>query len=441
MSKPIRLFSYLVLVLLLTNLFVGYRVHSAISKESGEDQGYKMLRKFANVLKLIRKNYVDDSKISYEDLVDGALQGMLSSLDKFSSYIEPSDYEKMKEETEGEFGGIGVVISVKDNILTVIAPMEDSPGMKAGIVANDEIIKIDGQDATQLSLDQAVSLIKGKPGTTVEITVHRPSLDEIRTLTVERGLIELKTVKGVHFVEPTIGYARITQFNEKTADTLAEKLKPLSEEGMSSLILDLRNNPGGLLTSAIEVSSLFIPRRQLIVFTEGRRESNKQEFKSVPGSKYLDFPIVILINEGSASAAEIVTGCLQDYDRALIVGEKSFGKGSVQSIIEVDQGSAIRLTTAKYYTPSERVIHEIGIEPDFVVDISDEDSQKLAMQRSRLKGAVYDEEFEDIKDPQIGKGIEILKGLLVMTDEKKKDYAQVIKSMSEREKELEPITK
>ena len=427
--------------ILLTNLFVGYQVHSAIGKTSGEDQGYKMLRRFTSVLKLIRKNYVDETKIGYEDLVMGALGGMLTSLDRFSSYIDPDEYEKMKEETEGQFGGIGIVISVKDEMLTVVAPMEGSPGMEAGIVANDQIIKVSGQNTASLSLDQAVGLIKGEPGTTVEITIHRPSTGDTMTFSVERAVIELKTVKDAQIIEPNVGYIRITQFNEKTAASLDTEIKSLSKEGMTSLVLDLRNNPGGLLTSAIEVSSLFIPRRQLIVFTEGRQEARKQEFKSLSGSKYLDFPIVILINEGSASAAEIVAGCLQDYGRSLIVGEKSFGKGSVQSIIEIDGGSAIRLTTAKYYTPSKKIIHEHGIDPDFVVDISDEDSQKLTLQRSRVEGIFEgNDEKDDLVDAQLQKATELVKGLQAMSQGRNKDYARVVNPIKDSEKRTPPIS-
>ena len=432
MTNKIKILNYLLITTLAVNLLFGFQVYSAIEKETGEEAGYKMMRQFASVLKLIRKNYVDESKIGYEDLVNEALEGMLSSLDDFSSYIDPQEYERMREETDGEFGGIGVVISVEDGELTVVAPMEDTPGQKAGIRTNDRIIKIGGQETIDLSLDQAVNLIKGPPGTPVELTIYRPSTNETKVINVERGIIELKTIKDVRHIEPGIGYLRITQFNDKTANSLQNKLQKLEAKGLKGLIMDLRNNPGGLLTSSIDVSSLFIPRRQLIVFTEGRPNSVRQEYKSSSEKKFLDFPIVILINEGSASAAEIVAGCLQDYGRALLVGEKSFGKGSVQSIIEVDDGSAVRITTAKYYTPGERVIHEQGIEPDFVVDISDETSQKLFMQRSRLTSVDDIEDTETIEDLQLSKGIEVLKDLITTNETQAKDYARVIKSKKAR---------
>ena len=438
MIKRPQVLSYFLMAPLLINLLIGFQVYSAIEKESGDEAGYQMMRQFASVLKLVRKNYVDESKTGYEDLVTDAIQGMLTSLDRFSSFIDPKDYSKMREETEGEFGGIGVVISVKDDVLTVVAPMEDTPGMAAGIMANDRIVKIEGQDTATMSLDQAVGMIKGKPGTPVELTVYRPATEETKVIVVERGIIELKTIKDVHMIDSEVGYVRITQFNEKTASSLQKKLAGLKGQGMKGLVIDLRNNPGGLLSSAVDVSSLFVPRRQLIVFTEGRRKSIRQEFRSGSGKKFLDFPIVTLINEGSASAAEIVAGCLQDYERTLVVGEKSFGKGSVQSIIEIEDGSALRLTTAKYYTPSERVIHENGIKPDFVVDISDELSHKLYIQGSKVKGAASEDELEVTEDEQLNNAVEVLKGLLINNKGKIKDYASVIKVNKEYKADERP---
>ena len=441
MTKKRKIIYYCALISLLINTVVGYYVHAAITNKSGEDKGYKAIRQFASVLKLIRKNYVDNSKVDYDELIYGALQGMLSSLDRFSSFIPPKDYNLMREETEGEFGGIGVVISIKDNVLTVIAPMEGTPGMRAGIMANDRIIKVEDKETANLTLEQAVGLIKGKPGTQVNLTIFRPSTNETKTFSIERGIIELSTIKDTHFIEQGIGYVRVTQFNEKTIAALEKSIAELNEENLKGLILDLRNNPGGLLSSAIEVSSLFIPHRQLIVFTEGRQDSQKQDFFSSSGTKYLDFPIVIIINEGSASGAEIVAGCLQDYGRALLVGETSFGKGSVQSIIELDDGSAVRLTTAKYYTPSKKVIHEHGVEPDFVVDVTDEESYKLSVQRSRLKNIGHEEANENnvddlIEDLQLTRSIEVLKGLIIMSHGEKKDYAKIIKSLEKPKQEV-----
>ena len=399
-------------LVLIGNLVFGVRLYSDIVRENGDDQGYREMRRFAGIIRLIRKNYVDEDKVSYSELISGALNGMLNSLDRFSSYIPPEGYQKMREETEGEFGGIGVVVSVRDELLTVVAPMEDSPGMMAGIKAGDRIIRIEGEDTTDVTLDEAVNRIKGKPGTKVRLSVFRPSSEKEIDFEVERAIIEIATVKNAHYIEPGLAYVRVTQFNEKTSDTLQDAIEDLEDEQkMTGLILDLRNNPGGLLTSAIEVSSYFVPHKKLIVFTEGRPDTRREEYNSQRGSKFLDVPMAILINEGSASAAEIVAGCLQDYDRAVLVGETSFGKGSVQSIIEQEDGSAVRLTTAKYYTPSERVIHENGIEPDIIVDISDEVSAQLFQQRTRPVGALRAPDAQpDLDDPQLARALKALQG-------------------------------
>jgi carboxyl-terminal processing protease len=248
--------------------------------------------------------------VSYGDLITGALNGMLGSLDRFSSYIPPDGYQKMREETEGEFGGIGVVVSARDDLLTVVAPMEDSPGMKAGIKAGDQIIQIEGEDSTDMALDEAVNRIKGKPGTKIQLTVFRPSTEQAIEFEVERAIIEIATVKDAKYIEPGLAYVRVTQFNEKTSDALEEAIDKLqNQDEMKGLVLDLRNNPGGLLTSAIEVSSHFVEAKKLIVFTEGRPGTEKDEYYSQRGAKFLDVPMAILINGGSASAAEIVAHC------------------------------------------------------------------------------------------------------------------------------------
>jgi carboxyl-terminal processing protease len=399
---------------LVINLLVGVSVHSDVIRESGDDSGYASVRQMMSVLQLIRKNYVDEEKVGYQPLIRGALQGMLTSLDRFSSYIPPEQYGKMQEETEGEFGGIGIVISVKDDILTVVAPMEDSPGMKAGLRPKDQIVKVNGVDTLSVPLDQAVGMIKGEPGTSVALTVYRPGSEETLEISVERAIIEIATVKDTHYVEEGVGYVRITQFNEKTGETLRAELMKLTREGkLTALVMDLRNNPGGLLNSAVEVCSLFVPTDQLIVYTQGREPSHRSELFSRPGGKFLNLPIAILVNEGSASAAEIVAGCLQHYRVALLVGEKTFGKGSVQSIIELGDESAIRLTTAYYFTPSEKRIHGIGIEPDYVVDIGDDDTYKLYLQRTRVQEA-DDENTELMPDPQLQRAIEVLTGVKTM---------------------------
>lgn len=411
MSRSQKIFFTTLAALLAANLFYGGRVYSAITRSSGEDRGYMAMRQFAGVLKLIRRSYVDEERTDYTHLIYGAMNGMLASLDRFSSFIPPKSFKQMEQETEGEFGGIGIVVSIKDGALVIISPQEGSPGEKAGLHPGDRIIKVDGKSTASLPMNEAVNMIKGKPGTKVTLTVLRPSTKKILTFTVTRAIIEISTIKDAHLLDDHIGYIRITQFNEKTAEKLREALVDLRLKFMRGLILDLRNNPGGLLTSAIDVCSIFLPLNWPIVSTEGRHKSQHQEFFSRPGKKFLHIPIIILINGNSASAAEIVSGCLRDSKRALLVGERSFGKGCVQSIIELADKSAVRLTTAYYYTPSKRVIQDHGIPPDVTVDISDKDAAKLYLQRNHL----YDPEKkkpDSIPDIQMEKALELMKNCL-----------------------------
>ena len=398
------------------NLVIGFRVYCAIARETDEEEGLHRLRQFVIVMQLIQKHYVDKTDVAYEKLVYGAMNGMTGALDRFSSFIPPAEYDDMREETEGEFGGIGVFISVRDNRPTVIAPMPDSPGMKAGLQAKDQIIEVDGILTADLPLPDAIRMIKGKPGTSVSLTVYRPETNQTFKVDIVRAIIEIQTIRRSEVLPGQIGYLLITQFSENTADELRETLTQMRRDGIRGLIVDLRFNPGGLLTSAIDVSSMFVEHKKLIVFTEGNKRTKKQEYNSLPGEKLSDLPCVLLINEGSASAAEIVAGCLQDYNHAVVIGEKSFGKGSVQSIIELDDGSALRLTTSRYYTPSRRVIHGNGIEPDIIVDISDEDAGRVHRQLSRPDGAEPEpDEPENIEDLQLDQGVEIVLDLIRRT--------------------------
>jgi carboxyl-terminal processing protease len=414
MSNQDRMLLRVVGVILIANLFFGMHVYSGVAKSSGEDRGYQAIRQFTGVMKLIRGNYVDEDKVDYDNLINGAMRGMLGSLDRFSSYISPADYAKMREETEGAFGGIGVIISIRDEVLTVVAPQPDTPGARAGLKGSDQIVKVDGVETHGMTTSEAVGLIKGEPGSKVKLTIRRPDPEKTFDVMVERAIIPIHTVKHARFAAPDIGYVQLTQFSENSVDELKKQLKELRDNGaLKGLIIDLRNNPGGLLDSAVDISSLFMPEEELVVFTQGRDKNSRDERFSGNGEKFLDFEVVILINEGSASAAEILAGCLKDTDRAVLVGEKTFGKGSVQSIIELDDSSAVRLTTAHYYTPSENVIHNNGIQPNVIVDISDEDARQLFAQRSRFEGqGRQPDEPEDIKDLQLEQGIALVKALL-----------------------------
>ena len=404
MPRRRNLWLFLAAVALGVNLAVGYRVYSQDASTTGESEAFEKISIMMRVLHLIRQDYVDPEKVDFPDLIYGAIEGMVGSLDPFSGFMRPDAYQDMMESTEGEFGGLGIVVTVEDGILTIVTPMEDTPGSRAGLRPGDQIIQVEEETTKDMDLHDAVKRLKGEPGTSVTITIFRPETEETKEITLERALIEVPSVKDERVIADTIGYLRITQFNEPTAERLADTVEQLTEKEIDGLVIDLRNNPGGLLNAAVDACSLFLPSKKLVVFTEGRRPSQKHQFFSGRGAKYPELPLTILVNRGSASAAEIMAGCLQDWNRATLVGEKTFGKGSVQNVIELPDGSALRLTTAKYYTPSERVIHGNGIEPDMVVKLTDEELRQLfEAQMDATTDAVPE------VDRQLQKAVEVLK--------------------------------
>jgi carboxyl-terminal processing protease len=320
------------------------------------------------------------------------------------------------------------MISTRDNYVTVVAPMEDTPGYRAGILPGDRIIKIDGRSTENLDLTEAVKLLRGEPGTDVTITVLRPSSGAVKDYTLTRAIINVNMVKDINgekefpLGENKIGYVRLDQFGDRTSDDLGVALKKLKEQGMRALVLDLRENPGGLLEQAVDVCEKFLPRGQLVVSTEGRDASQKKSYYARGrGDDLHNMPIVVLVNHLSASASEIVSGCLQDLKRAIVLGEKTFGKGSVQSIIPLDNGAALRLTTAKYYTPSHKVIHEVGITPNVIVPVSDEEERDVMLIR-RMPGGLKAldekerERVKDTRDTQLDRAMDLLKGVLLFTE-------------------------
>lgn len=394
---------WLLAVFAAANTLVGFAVYSQATEGKEEDEALERMRIMMHVLQLIRQNYVDAEDTGPSRLIDHALQGMVSALDPFSSYLKPEEYDDMMESTEGEFGGLGVVVTMRDGHLTVVSPMEGSPGAEAGLRSGDRIVQIDDRSTQEVGLSEAVHLLKGPPGTDVTITIKRPDSGETRELTITRELIEVPSVKDVQVIEDDIGYLRITQFNEPTADDLRRELEGLLDKDIGALVVDVRNNPGGLLQSAVDVSSLFLPKGKLVVSTEGRTASQKQQYVTSNGSRLPEnLPVAIVVNGGSASAAEILAGSLKDWGRAVLVGEKTFGKGSVQNIIQLPDDSALRLTTAKYYTPSRKVIHEQGIEPDIVVTMSDAEQEQLL--RRRRSG-----ETEVMLDSQLERAVDTLR--------------------------------
>ena len=425
-----RLFFSSLVVVLGLNLFVGAQIYLSSGQGAEKDDVYPHLKLFSIVLDRVRSDYVDGGKLSYQELIYGALKGMLSTLDPHSEFMEPAKYDDLKKDTQGEFGGVGIVISVKENFLTVVAPMEDTPGFKAGILSGDRIIKIDGKSTEKVSLQDAVKKLRGEPGTDINITVLRPSTGMVKDYKLTRAQIKVDTVKDINgkrefpLSENNVGYIRLAQFGEQTASDLEEALDTLEKRGMESLVLDLRGNPGGLLDQAVKVAEKFLPRGQLVVSTEGRDARHRSEYKATGRDKHNHLPIVVLVNSGSASASEIVAGCLQDATtlgvcRAIVVGEQTFGKGSVQSILPLQDGSALRLTTAKYYTPSHKVIHEKGIMPDIVVAMTEEEERFVFLQRT--PGGIdsldprEQERVRDARDLQLDRAMDLLKGISLYT--------------------------
>lgn len=403
---------------LAVNLVVGARIYSAgAAEEDGgrQESGYDYLRLMTEVLSIVRKDYVDSDRIGYRDLIYGALEGMLASLDPHSQFMDPEMYSEMREDTEGHFGGLGIVITMKDNLLTIVAPMEDTPGYRAGLLPEDRILRIEGEPTDRLTLHAAVKQLRGAPGTDVTITVVRPATGRSWDVKITRELINVPSVKGARMLDGDIGYIRIVQFNEPTDHDFEQALRDLESRNLRGLILDLRNNPGGLLDSAVRIASRFIGARELVVSTEGRTASQQKRYVAFDGAKHPDYPIVILVNRGSASGSEIVAGALQDHGRAVLVGETTFGKGSVQSVLPLRDGSAVRLTTAKYYTPSHRVIHGNGIEPDIEVSITIAEQRRIIELRQRPEAAPPGEEDEFV-DHQLQRAHDVLRAVLLLSD-------------------------
>lgn len=349
-----------IITILLTGVIVG---QWSLAKVTQEAEHYEKLKTFTEVLSLVKKNYVEEVKD--KDLIYGAIKGMLQSLDPHSSFMPPEVFKEMQVETKGEFGGIGIQIGIKDGMLTVIAPIEDTPAYKAGVKAGDKIIKINEEQTKDMSLHDAVTRLRGPKGTSVTITLMRKEWDSPRDMTIQRDIIKIHSVKS-RLLEDGIGYIKLTQFHGRTGAELEKALKGLEKENINAFILDLRNNPGGVLEVSVDVSSRFLPQGKLVVSIKGRKEV-KKEYHTGNSKKYYDYPMVVLVNEGSASASEIIAGAFKDHSRAVLVGTKTFGKGSVQTVIPLSDGSGLRLTTARYYTPKGTSIHTTGITPDIIV--------------------------------------------------------------------------
>jgi carboxyl-terminal processing protease len=411
--------------LLIFNLLLGVRFYTAHAAAAEEDSGYTQIAVFAKAVQLLRQDYVDGSKTSYHDLIYAAMKGMLASLDPHSQFMDPNDFKDMQDDTRSRFNGLGIEVAVKGGLLTVITPMEDTPAAKAGILSGDQILRINGNSTEKMDLQDAVNFLRGTTGQKVTLTILRPATKEIKDFALERTEIKVQSVKAVKLLDPEltgpfkIGYVRLIQFNEPTAEDLSKALDELQKQGMQALVLDLRNNPGGLLNVAVDVCAQFLPPNTKVVSTQGRVASQQQDYSTSSTTKERPrFPLAVLVNEGSASGAEIVAGAMKDLKRAVLVGETTFGKGSVQNVVQLPDGSALRFTTAKYYTPSKQVIHANGVVPNIRVPMTVEQERALFALRS-ADNVKPEEEKNAIKtkDPQMLRAIDALKGVMVYAQE------------------------
>lgn len=421
-KSRVRRYFLISLVAVLVSIVSATAYRSATA--AGTD--YESIELFTDVLAIVKKSYVEE--VDTKKLIYGAINGMLAALDPHSSFMPPDTYKELKLDTKGEFGGLGIEISIKDGILTVISPIEDTPAYRAGMKAGDQILKIDDKFTKDLTIMDAVKRMRGVKGTKVTLTIMREGFDKPKEFPLTRDIIQVKSIK-FKMLDDGYGYVRIAQFQEKTADDLQKALDSLNEGGkgrLKGLVLDLRNDPGGLLDQAVKVSETFLDEGKLIVYTEGREKDAQMKFSSRKSEKQPDYPIVALINSGSASASEIVAGALQDHKRAVVMGVQSFGKGSVQTIIPLSDNSGLRLTTAKYFTPNGRSIQAKGITPDIVVERIELDV-KEKKESMHLREKDLENHFENDKKVPTTEKPETLP--LYKTDDQVKNDYQLLRAL------------
>src|SRR5574341_1273628 len=374
-AKPFLFFLALGLLVLTSG------VHHGVT---AQEETYEKLKVFTEVLSIVQSNYVDE--VNSKDLLYGAVRGMLETLDPHSSFMPPDIFKEMQVETQGSFGRLGIEITVRERQLTVVAPIEGTPADRAGLHAGDRIVEIDGKPTKDLTLQEAVRRLRGPKGSKVTIGVLREGWSEPKSFEIVREVIQVRSIRS-KYLGDGLDYVRINAFQERTGKDLEKAIEQLLKEGAKAFVLDLRNNPGGLLNQAVFVSDLFLDKGQLIVYTSGRMKNQDLRFTAEHSSNFPKFPMVVLVNGGSASASEIVAGSLQDHKRAVLLGTKTFGKGSVQTVIPLTDGSGLRLTTAKYFTPSGRSIHGSGIEPDILVEPARPPAEQADRKSTRLNSS------------------------------------------------------
>ena len=402
-------------------------LHAQTEKETDPDVYYKDFEEFITVIKEIQNKYVDEVKL--RALLKDAYKGMLAGLDPYSQFIDSKHLEELRIETGGVFEGLGIEVVVKDGVLTVLTPIVDSPAFRAGVFIGDKIIKIDGKSTKNFTIRKAIEILRGEPHTKVTLTVLHEGESDLVDITIERAKIQIKSTRGTRIVnkEGKIGYIAVTGFQDNTITDLDASIEELEKQGMEALILDLRFNPGGLLNIAVKMVDKFI-KKGVIVYTKGRHKSQEHEYKAHRSGTYKNFPLIILVNNGSASASEIVAGAVKDHDRGLLLGTKTFGKGSVQSLIPIEnKDTALKLTTAKYYTPSGNMIDGVGIEPDIEVDLTKKEIRELhknlttanatdirTKDQKEPSGDIEDSDGEGkFVDVQLSRAIDVMKGIRV----------------------------
>lgn len=386
---------------IILGIFLTFQIANPISADesSSNKSTYEQLSLFGNIFEQIRDKYVEE--VDDVELIRAAINGMLTSLDPHSSYLPPSDFDQMQVQTRGEFGGLGIEVTLEEGYVKVVSPIDDTPAFRAGIEAGDLITSVDGESLLGMSLDEAVKLMRGPVGSEIILTIYRESIDEPYDVTIIRDTIKPVVVR--HRLEGDSAYIRLTTFNDQTFKGLEKGIKSMINEAgginnINGFVLDLRNNPGGLLSQAIKVSDAFLDKGE-IVSTRSKRKGDGDRFNAIRGDLAKGKPIVVIINGGSASASEIVAGALQDHKRAIVLGTKSFGKGSVQTIMPLQGNGAIRLTTSRYYTPSGRSIQAVGVVPDVLVEqtkiTDDDDKNSKSRTEANLKGSLKNDSLSD----------------------------------------------
>jgi carboxyl-terminal processing protease len=407
------------LSLILCAVALGFGLAQFSAKHAGAPSWWpdrerdKQVRYFKEILQLVKENYVGDAPADYATLTRTALDGMVSQLDPHSAFMLAEEYRETEEEMTNAFTGVGIQVEQRDNQVVIVAPIPGTPAERAGVRRNDRLTKIDGQPLATPTLDATIKLVRGEPGSLVTLTVFRPSSAKTIDYPLHRETIHLESVRLTAMHPGHIGYLQVTQFSERTGEEFAAALERLENQGLRALVIDLRNNPGGLLDAAIEVCDQFFDKDELIVYTQGRTPETRDNHYARGGHRPRHYPVAIIVNGGTASAAEIVSGAMRDTKRAVIVGEKSFGKGSVQSVIELQNGEGLRLTTARYYTPSGITIHEKGIIPQVEIEVTPDDEARLRSQQARAElGPEAGDNDKPIIDVQLTAAEEVLVGVL-----------------------------